>query len=158
MSFKMNVKYFVFVLFSTLLLSCGEQNFYEKNRTLANGKWIYGDTLNFDIEIEDTTTFFDFYITFRNTKAYNFSNVYFFLDSYYPDNDFSKDTIECPIAGPDGRWLGNVKSEYIDNKILFKRKVRFPKSGKYNFSFNHAMRKDTLEEIIDFGLTIKEHK
>lgn len=148
----------VSIILSVFLGACNEESFYEKTYPLNNAKWVYGDSLKFEIEVADTLQYYDFYLTFRNTNAYSYSNVFFFLDSYYPNNDFARDTIECPLANPDGRWLGKNSGEHIDNNILFKRKVRFPKAGNYVFSFNHAMRQDTLKEIVDFGFKIKKHQ
>lgn len=137
-----------------LLASCDNKRFYENNLPIKNEVWNVNDKPFFVVEVTDTITPFNFYINLRNNSSYEFSNMYLFLNTYFPNGEQSRDTIECILADPRGYWLGKG-TEIIEHQILFKRGVRFPMSGTYRFEFEQAMRKENLEDILDIGLRIE---
>jgi len=67
-----------------------------------------------------------------------------------------RDTMECILADPNGKWLGEGLGDIWDNKILFKQNVKFRKSGLYEFSLTQAMRVDSLPMIMDAGISIEK--
>jgi gliding motility-associated lipoprotein GldH len=142
--------FFLIAIFS----SCDNKRFYEKNLAIKNEVWNVNDKPFFEIEVNDTLQAFNFYINIRNSSSYEYSNIFLFLNTYLPNGEQSRDTIECILADPRGNWLGKG-NEIIEHQILFKRRVRFPISGKYLFEFEQAMRKDDLEGILDIGLRIE---
>lgn len=74
-----------------------------------------------------------------------------------PDGKIERDTIECQLADAQGRWLGKSGSGSLwDNQVLFNRRTRFPKPGKYVFRFEQAMRDEKLENIMEVGLRIEK--
>ena len=111
--------------------------------------------LSFDVEVSDTISLFNFYINIRNTTDYNFSNIYLFLKTNYPNGMFSVDTIEIFLADLQGNWLGKGFGKYKDQQILFRKRGHFPLSGKYRFSFEQAMRNQELIGINTVGIRIE---
>lgn len=143
-----------FLCIAALLSSCDENRFYEKNLAIKNEVWNAHDKPFFEVEVEDTLQPFNFYINLRNNASYEYSNIYFFLNTYFPNGEQSRDTIECILADPRGYWLGKG-TEIIEHQILFKRRVSFPIKGTYKFEFEQAMRKEDLEDVLDIGLRIE---
>ena len=82
--------------------------------------------------------------------------MYIFLDTKYPNNSISRDTIECILADPSGKWLGDGSGDIWDNLILFKKNVRFKQIGTYKFRYEQAMRMPLLPMIMDVGLRIEK--
>lgn len=142
-----------------LLTSCnGEEVFFEKNEMITNKSWNIQDTVSFDFEVTDTTTFYDFYLNLRNTSNYEYSNFYAFYKLYFPNGKSLTDTAQFVLANPDGSWLGKtVSGSIIDNSMLFSRKRSFPLQGKYTFSVIQGMRTNSLNHISDVGFKVKEH-
>jgi gliding motility-associated lipoprotein GldH len=64
------------------------------------------------------------------------------------------DTLEFPMADPEGNYVGDVSGGLVLNRIIVKKETRFPRSGTYTFVLEQAMRDKELEEITDVGLTI----
>jgi gliding motility-associated lipoprotein GldH len=149
-----NLLLITFLCIAALLSSCDENRFYEKNLAIKNEVWNVNDKPFFEVEVEDTIQAFNFYINLRNNASYEYSNIYFFLNTHFPNGEQSRDTIECILADPRGYWLGKG-TEIIEHQILFKRRVRFPIKGTYKFEFEQAMRKENLEDILDIGLRIE---
>ncbi|MCC6383974.1 MAG: gliding motility lipoprotein GldH [Bacteroidia bacterium] len=139
-----------------LIISCDPSRVYEKNEKIADNSWKINSPLTFKVDITDTITTHDIYINVRNAGYYGFSNLYLFIDSWLPDGKHSRDTLECILASPDGRWLGDGLGDIWDNKILFRKKIVFPMSGTYRFQLTQAMRVNPLPGIMDAGIRIEK--
>jgi gliding motility-associated lipoprotein GldH len=152
----LNIKKLLPAVFSILLFSCTDDRFYEVNLPVANSEWYADDVKKFEVEITDTLAKYDFFINVRNTGAYQYANLFLFINTTFPDEKVSRDTVEIILAEPSGRWLGKGSGSVYDNRVLFKRNVIFPASGVYTFELEQAMRTRVLPEIMDVGLRIEK--
>ncbi len=139
-----------------LLSSCGENALYDEQFTIENGQWPKDKAIHFEVEVPDTITPYDFYLIVRHTNNYRYSNIYFFLNTDFPNNNKTRDTIECILANNEGKWLGKGWGEMKEDDILLNKNMHFPVTGKYDFYFIQAMRQDTLKDIVSLGLKIVE--
>ena len=80
------------------------------------------------------------------------------MDIMLPSGKMERDTIECLLADITGKWYGDHAGDVVDNKIWFKTDYQFSELGTYRFTFEQAMREESLTEIIDFGLRIEQKK
>jgi gliding motility-associated lipoprotein GldH len=131
---------------------------FEKSFSIGNASWKTEDTLKFAVDITDTVTPLNYYLNIRNTTKYGFSNLYLFVTTWYPDKTFSRDTVECWLAAPDGKWLGKGMGRLKDSEFVFRKTVRMPRKGRYVFSVNQAMRHSPLKGIANVGLLIEKPK
>ncbi len=138
------------------LAACDSKRVYEQNIDIPEYIWDKENPIYFDVPITDTISLHNVYINIRNASGYGYSNVYLFLDTKYPDNSISRDTIECILADPAGKWLGDGSGDIWDNQILFKKNVRFRQMGTYKFRYEQAMRMPKLPMIMDVGLRIEK--
>jgi gliding motility-associated lipoprotein GldH len=139
-----------------LLSSCDSKRVYEQNVDIPENIWDKDKPVYFDVPITDTVSLHNVYINIRNASGYGYSNIYLFLDTKYPNNTISRDTIECILADPSGKWLGDGSGDIWDNQILFKKNVRFKQTGTYKFRYEQAMRMPKLPMIMDVGLRIEK--
>lgn len=109
-----------------------------------------------DVEITDTVSLHNIYFNIRNAGGYQFSNLYLFLTTITPKGEEARDTVELTLADDRGKWLGDGSGDIWDNRILFKRKFRFPESGLYHFGLQQAMRVNPLPQIMDAGMRIEK--
>jgi gliding motility-associated lipoprotein GldH len=136
--------------------ACDSKRVYEQNIDIPEYIWDKDNPVYFDVEIKDTVSLHNVYINIRNASGYAYSNLYLFLDTKYPNNSMSRDTIECILADPSGNWLGDGSGDIWDNQILFKKNVRFKQIGTYKFRYEQAMRMPKLPMIMDVGLRIEK--
>jgi gliding motility-associated lipoprotein GldH len=147
----------VLIMITTLVATaCNNDVFHAESIHLKNNKWKAADTLFYTFNSKDTLASYDFYFEIRNTTDYDMQNLYLFITAYYPGNTYSRDTAECILAAADGKWFGKGMGKHKDNRFLFRKGVRFRKSGNYIIAVNQAMRKDTLTGISDVGILIKK--
>lgn len=140
------------------LWSCVKLSLYEKNIAVDPDGWSLSDSIEFVVEIEDTLSPMNFLLNLRHNTDYEYSNIYFFVNTVYPGNDYSRDTIEILLAGKDGKWFGKGFGELKEVQVMLKNRVVFPRAGTYRFSFVHAMREDPLVGIEDVGIRIEKYE
>lgn len=145
------------LLFCVLMgcLAC-HQNKEQVYMGALDGHWNKKKSQKFRFEISDATQPKNIIFVVRNNNQYPYSNIRFFVKLQNLKNKTSiQDTLNYEIAAPDGQWLG---SGFGDTKeIFFQYKVnyQFPANGTYAISVLHAMRKDDLPGIEDFGIKIE---
>ncbi|MFW6019956.1 MAG: gliding motility lipoprotein GldH, partial [Bacteroidales bacterium] len=130
--------------------------FYAKSETIEDQTWPKDKVKGFGFSIEDTVASYNFIINIRNTTDYEYRNLYVFMNTIYPDNTSSRDTMELILASPSGQWLGKGSGFYRDNLFMFKKDVELPLKGDYRIEFIQAMRRDTLKGIDEIGLRIQK--
>lgn len=146
---------FIFSIGLLLMAACKPDSLVNATTPIEGGNWAFDDSRKLGVAIDDTLTPHDFFILVRHGANYPYQNLIVYFKTYYPNNTYTVDTIDCPLAEPSGRWLGRGLGDLLDNRIMFKRNVQFPQAGEYNFEIQHAMRPDTICCIHDVGLLIQ---
>ena len=136
--------------------SCNKDVLYRRCITIPDNIWDMNKPLVFDVPVSDTLNKYNIYVTVRNADNYDFDNLYLFIDINSPMKVAERDTMECILADANGKWLGDGLGDIWDNKILFKRNVKFRKPGVYEFTITQAMRTDSLPMIMDAGISIEK--
>lgn len=144
------------LLFAGGFTSCDEEAVFEQNQAITDGIWNADQRLSFPFQISDTISYHNFYLNLRNSGDYEYSNLYVFVHTYFPNGKSSKDTVECLLADPSGRWMGSGLGDLVEHQILFKYRRRFPLAGDYRIELEHAMRRDPLEGVVDAGIRIEK--
>jgi gliding motility-associated lipoprotein GldH len=139
------------------LAACGNGAFYEENQSIPSGIWKQHDTLFYKVLVTDTMHYYDFYLNVRNRTEYRYRNLYLFITTRFPGGGIARDTVECLLAAPDGKWFGKGMGRIKDCRILFKLGARFPHGGTYLIGVEQAMREKELKGISDIGIRIMNH-
>lgn len=140
------------------LLSCNGKSIYKKYQEIPDRIWNKEFQTEFEFEIEDTSQYTQIDVLVRNASIYPYSNIWLFIHQTSPDGRTQTDTLECILADESGKWLGDGMGDIWDNEILWRKNYKFPQSGTYTYSIEHAMRADILPGIMDIGLSIKEQE
>ena len=149
---------FIGTIAVALLNSCKTDALLNETREVPNSQWVYENTALFSADVVDTLHPYNYFIQVRHSGDYAYRNLILYFKTYYPNNTYIVDTVDCPLAEPNGKWIGTGIGDLLDNRIMFKINQRFPIAGSYNFELQHAMRPDTIHEIYDVGLLIESAK
>jgi gliding motility-associated lipoprotein GldH len=141
------------LLFLAVLASCGTNFVINESKSVTH-PWKSTQTVDFEFEIQDTLASYSFFINIRNTIDYNYSNIYFFINTTFPNGQSSRDTVECIIANVRGKWLGKGMGNLKESSHLIREKLYFPSTGIYKMQIEQAMREDALTGIEDVGIKI----
>ena len=145
-----------------LCAGCSENVVFQSDQEVPGGTWARTWKPTFEFDINDTLTGHDVYLDIRHTGEYPFSNLYTFVSLKGPDGRVSTDTVECTLADPEGRWYGKgtgfVFSDRHEANVLYMFRKRFPRKGRYAFTLEQAMRTETLNGVLDIGVSVERSK
>jgi gliding motility-associated lipoprotein GldH len=144
------------ILLVWFLYSCGKERIYDQSISIQDQSWQQDSILRFIVTIDDTIILHKFYLNIRHNTDYSYSNIYFFFNSTLPNGNKTRDTIECILANPMGKWLGKGFGKIRDNRILLNSGLRFPMKGIYLFEIGQAMRTERLKGVEDIGIRIEK--
>lgn len=139
-----------------ILSSCGNEALIKETTEIQNGNWAFNDARRITCTVDDTLTPYNYQLLVRHGGDYAWQNLIVYFRTYFPNNTYKVDTLNCMLAEPSGKWKGKGLGDLLDNQILFKINEPFPRSGKYIFEIQHAMRPDTIHEIYDIGLLVEK--
>ncbi len=149
-------KFFSYLGLSLLIFfftSCGTDFVVNESKSVKN-PWLSSETVEFSFEILDTISAYSFSINVRNSTDYDFSNIYFFINTVFPNGTETRDTVECILANVRGKWLGKGMGNLKESSHSIREKINFPASGIYTIKFEQAMREEELYGIKDIGIKI----
>ncbi|MDO5614991.1 MAG: gliding motility lipoprotein GldH [Cruoricaptor ignavus] len=145
-------------LLSSFLVSCnlsGEDVYMQS----LNGNWEKQNSQKFDFEIKDAESAKNIIFVVRNNNNYPYSNIRFFSTLYPKGEQAQKtDTLNYILAKPNGEWIGSGFGDTKETLFQYKLNYKFPKNGTYTIEVQHAMRRDTLKGVEDFGIMIEPAK
>lgn len=143
------------VLCVLIVVSCDRQKVFEQFRSIPGHSWNNEDRVQFNVNITDTASSHNVLLVVRNTGQYEYSNLYLFVTAISPDGNVLRDTTEIILADERGKWLGKGSAAVFTLYYPFRRNIRFPIKGIYQFTIEQAMWVKDLRYISDVGLRIE---
>jgi len=145
------------------ITACNNNMVYNQYVPIKDSEWHKDSIINFRIQSQDTISKNNLYVTLRNNKNYEFSNLFLIVGIKFPNNYQIVDTLEYEMTTPEGRFLGTGMTDIKENKLEYKTNVTFSLIGEYDISVEQAMRMTrdiegltTLKGITDVGLQIEK--
>ncbi len=154
------MKYLFPIVVALLIFTagCDDGALFQQSSSIGPEGWSVENVISYEFDIEEKDKRYDMFIDLRNSGSYEYSNLYVFFKLEFPNGKQSVDTVECFLADPTGRWYGSGLGDVYDNRIRVKKGVSFPLNGKYRVSIEQAMRKETLDGILDVGFRLSNSK
>lgn len=158
MSLRSVIRLFSYSLLVIIVLhACDPDRIYENNVKIQPEGWRTDERARFEVEINDTIHPCNIYINVRNNVNYKYMDFWLFVNVYSPAGMVASDTINIMLADYHGKWQGHGLGSKFDTRMIFRKNMRFPVSGKYVFEYEQAMRDELLTGIEDIGLRIEKH-
>jgi gliding motility-associated lipoprotein GldH len=148
---------FCLVLLLTIT-ACSFDVAYEQMEEIDVNGWDYKNPVTFTFDAPDTTNKYNLIFDVRITPDYRYQNLWLFIETTEPDGFVHVDSVNCPLAYPDGRWVGSGMGDLIDNPVLVHHSFTFTKLGEYQFKVKHGMRNNQLPYIQNLGVILKRLK
>jgi gliding motility-associated lipoprotein GldH len=140
------------------LSSCNFHSMYENTADISDAKWKRSNTVRFMVPVTDTINSYNIVFSVRNNNNYPYSNLFLFVDTQSPKGKSVRDTIEVELCDNLGKWYGKGIGGIWQNKVYYRKNIRFPFSGSYIVSISQAMRDENLEGIVDMGIKIENFR
>ena len=144
------------VLLPLALTSCDGTIYYDQSHSVDEHGWLPADAVTFDVDVDDTASYFNFLVGVRNSITYPYSNTFLFVNTTFPDGSVARDTLECQLADPAGRWYGRRTGRYVDSRYRLRGgSARFPMAGHYTFTIANGMRDSAIAGLKDISMRIE---
>ncbi len=147
------------LLAAGLLSGCADNVVYQAAVPVATDGWDRSFTPEFGFDVADTVNRHHLFIDVRHTGDYPYSDLYLFVDLTGPDGRHARDTVQCILADPTGRWFGKgtgfIFADRYDAHVLYKLNNRFPAAGRYSIKLEQAMRTESIEGVLDVGISLE---
>ncbi len=141
------------------MVSCTDNILFQGSSVAPEEGWNKDWKPEYMFTVNDTLRSFNTFLDIRHTTFYPYSNLFLFVTLVGPDGQTSVDTVECPLAAPDGTWygkgLGFIHEDRFESHILYKHNNRFPQLGEYTLRLEQAMRRETLDGILNVGVSVE---
>ncbi|APG60850.1 gliding motility lipoprotein GldH [Christiangramia salexigens] len=131
----------LFVLLISLCSSCDKKRVFDEYKPVKN--WHKDSLVSFKIKEIDTSKIYDLFINIRNNNEYAYSNLFLITEIKFPEGKVISDTLEYEMTEPSGKWLGTGFGDVKENKLWYKKEVKFEEAGEYEVKIQHAMRKNS---------------
>ena len=126
------------------LLACQNNKTQYQYHSFEHEKWNTDSVIIFNFENVDTTSSYDAHLKIRHSVDYQFQNLFLFSEL-----DEQKDTLEIFLSEKSGKWLGKGFGDIKEVDVLILKDIRFNNVNKNSFSFEMAMRHNSLEKITE---------
>jgi gliding motility-associated lipoprotein GldH len=138
-----------------MLASCRKKTEYEEFVAVPD-VWNNRNLLHFNVNITDTVTSDNVFISVRHSGKYEFSNLYLFVTARSPNGSVKRDTVEIVLADAHGKWMGKGAASVFTRYYPYKTNIRFPVPGIYTFTIEQAMWIRDLKNISHIGMMIEK--
>jgi len=135
---------------------CGESYYFESKRDLSNGLWQYKDSLDFEVDIQDTIQYYSLLLDINHSVDYKTQNLYVYINTEMPDGERLGKRLNIDLAAPTGEWYGDCGKQNCEVLINLQKKAYFNQLGKHKFTIKQHMRQDSLLGINGITLKLKE--
>jgi gliding motility-associated lipoprotein GldH len=138
-----------------MLASCRKKAEFEEFVAIPDA-WNNSNLVHFNVNIADTVTPQNVYISVRHSGKYEFSNLYLFVTAESPNGNIKRDTVEIVMANEHGKWQGKGAASVFTLYYPYRTNIRFPVAGIYTFTIEQAMWIRDLKNISNIGLMIEK--
>lgn len=148
----------VLIIITLCLFACDRNRLFEDYYTTGSTGWNKDSVACFLFDIDNQAQSYNLLINTRNLESYPFNNLWLFVDVIAPDSTILRDTVECQLAFPNGKWMGKGTSGIYENKFSYRKNIFFPVKGAYQINIKQGMRDDELKGLNDIGIRVEKTK
>ncbi|MEL6926922.1 MAG: gliding motility lipoprotein GldH, partial [Bacteroidota bacterium] len=154
---SMKIKSHILYLLSFLgLCACGTDYYFEKYYDIDNAVWTYDNTLDYEIDIQDTSSIYDLYLNLQHSPEYPYQNLYIRIQTHFPKGEKLEETLSVNLANKAGLWHGDCNTQRCKLQIPIQEGAFFNQAGSYRFTIEQYMRVPALEGIRQIGMALKD--
>ena len=146
---------FIFVL---LLISCKNDNYFQKSETISQPGWALNQIISFNDSLNSNAPEkLHLEINIRHTNIYPYQNIWLFVQTKGSDGSVRKDSVNWTLSEPNGRWLGAGWGSFYDVSYQLKDIVIHKTKGKkrwFSIEIQHGLRDEHIEGIETVGVRL----
>ena len=144
-------------VFSILsLFGCGPDYILDQTKKISSSGWTYADSLNFEVEIQDSLKIYNLYIDVEHSTEFSNQNLYLMIHTRFPSGKRISEKLSLEMANKAGVWFGNCNSEMCTLSVPIQQGAYFNAIGTHHFTIEQYMRVDPLQGIKKISFKIED--
>lgn len=116
-------------------------------------QWDSSATIYTNINIKDTSKFYNIYYQFELDEAYSYQNLWLFITISDPNKKIIYDTINFNFKF--NRESKKFLSSNYRNTFIYASRVKFNKLGDYSIGIKQALRQKNIKHINKIKIILK---
>lgn len=153
----MRIAFPILLIAGIALLGCNSDKIiYERVHELPESTWWYGNDLDFDFTLADTSSRYRILMYLEYDTDYRWQNLYTRAVTTMPDGLEVTDDVSLELASKTGAWYGDCNSEVCELNIPLQDRVKTRDAGLYHIQFKQHMRSEAVRGIRAIGLKVVE--
>lgn len=150
------VYFFIFFAF-VVLTSCDDNVIYDQNQNI-NAPWKYGQKVDFDYSISDTTTSYDLTIIIEHSPSFKYENLYLNTTTVFPDGKITTYPVTFQLTDEKGDWSGSCGGNHCHAELQMAAGAYYKTPGAYKISFEQYSREEAINGIQAIRIKIEKSK
>ena len=146
------------MLFWGLVSTCGEEHYYRQSVTFPENQWALADTIDFAMDITDTTAKYDIMLDILHEPDYAYQNIYIKILTKFPDGETLEQTLSVDLADSKGQWYGECNRNSCNVRIVLQKQAIFDRIGGHLFKIIPYMRSDTVRGIQGVSMLLDQNQ
>ncbi len=139
-----------------VLSGCGPNYIFDQKKDIQDLAWSYNDTLNFEIDIQDTLKIYNLYLDIEHSIDYPFQNIYTQIYTQFPSGKRIKERLPIDFSEKSGKWIGDCSNDICTLRVNIQKGAFFNALGKHKITVEQFMRDNPLKGIKSIALRIEE--
>jgi gliding motility-associated lipoprotein GldH len=150
---------FLMLLFLWLgFSSCDESVVYKEYLDLSdNLEWRRSDKREFSFEITENLSTYEHILTFRHATGYPYRDISVRITETLPNGDLIIRDELIAVRNEQGEFIGKADGDIVDISYTLDAKRTFETWGKYQYSVEHTMPRDTVHLAMELGMILKKN-
>ncbi len=147
------------LIFSIIMLSisaCGPSYIFDNDKEIANKTWLYKDSINFYVPIEDISSTYNVILSVTHDEEFGNENAYVNVFVKSPDGKRTKNQVSVEMADKAGQWRGRCSGGSCVLETMLQESAKFPQKGNYTFTIIQNNRMDSLQLVEKIGLKLQK--
>lgn len=146
------------ILALVFMTGCNRGKIFEQHQKMDRLVWNRFDMVNFEVDVEEITTGYDFYVAIRHITdvPYRQLDLSFYLEG--PDGSSVAKDVTVPLRDKEGELLGKGLGELWDVETLAKENQRFSEPGRCKIEISSRMQQTDLVGVLEVGLIVRKTK
>jgi len=149
-------KILMFILISTVLLSCNKNKVYEKRIDFEKYTWNRFLPIYFEFPIKEVNYNYNIYLTLRHITQYPYNNLKVNLTIYSPSGDERTTMHVFQVKDKEGKFLGDGMGDLWDLKLLAKQNISFKDPGNYKIQIDNLMDYFDIVGLMNIGVIVEK--
>jgi gliding motility-associated lipoprotein GldH len=138
--------------------SCSGGKIFEKHEKIKGNVWDRFDVIEFEVNIEDVSDPYDFFVSFRYMEQFPLKYVDIDFTIYAPSGETRSSEHRIKFKDKEGKLIGKGMGDLWDLEEVLRESYTFSEPGICKVEISSTMSYADIPGIMTVGLIVRESR